>query len=150
MPVQLHASSIDTQSAFSAYTDPMTFYETLIKPEWAPQASVYGTVWSILYPIIFIAYGYITYRVINGDVPRVVLIPIAINLIANFAFTPILFGLRNLPLASVDIVIVLVTIVWSIAVIWPHSWPAALALLPYLIWVGIATVLQISITVLNR
>jgi len=51
---------------------------------------------------------------------------------------------------SLDIVIVLVTIAWSIAVIYPYSWPAALALIPYLIWVGIATVLQISITVMNR
>jgi len=73
-----------------------------------------------------------------------------INLLANFAFTPIQFGWRNLPLAVLDIAIVLVTIVWSITAFWPYSKLAALALVPYLIWVFIATLLQISIWQLNR
>lgn len=73
-----------------------------------------------------------------------------LNLAANFAFTPIQFGLRNLDLAAVDIVVVLATIVWSIAAIFSHSWWVAPALVPYFVWVTIATVLQISITVLNR
>lgn len=128
----------------------MNWYETLAKPSWAPPASLFGTVWSILYPIIFIAYGYVAYRAFSGTMPRGVLVPVIINLAANFAFTPIQFGLRNLDLAALDIVIVLVTIVWSIIVIWPHSPIAAIALVPYLIWVIIATVLQFSITLMNR
>jgi len=60
------------------------------------------------------------------------------------------FGLRNLPLASLDILVVLVTIVWLIAAIWPHIRWVAIALLPYLVWVSISTVLQLSITAANR
>ena len=128
----------------------MSYYQTLSKPGWAPPKGLYGTVWGILYPIILIAYGYVIFQALGDAIPRSVLTPIVINLAANFAFTPILFSMRNLELAALDIVIVLVTIAWSIAVIYPYSWPAALALVPYLIWVGIATVLQISITVMNR
>ncbi len=128
----------------------MSYYQTLAKPGWAPPEGLYGVVWGILYPIIFIAYGYVIFRAVGGTIPRSVLVPIAINLAANFAFTPILFSMRNLELAALDIVVVLATIVWSIAVIYPHSWVAALALVPYLIWVAIATALQISITAMNR
>ncbi len=128
----------------------MNNYAELAKPAWAPPPSLFGTVWGILYPIIFIAFGYVIFRVVRGEMPSALIWPIAINLVANLAFTPIQFGLNNLPLAAVDIVVVLVTIVWSIVAIWPNSVWAALALVPYLIWVAIATVLQISITIMNR
>ena len=128
----------------------MNAYDALIKPGWAPPANLFGIVWSVLYPIIFIAYGYVVFRVVRGEMPSALIWPIAINLVANVAFTPIQFGLNNLPLAAADVVIVLVTIVWSILAIWPHSIWAALALVPYLVWVAIATVLQISITLMNR
>jgi tryptophan-rich sensory protein len=128
----------------------MSFFESLAKPAWAPAAGVYGTVWSILYPIIFIAYGYVIFKVFRGDIPWVVLLPIGINLLANFAFTPIQFGLENLGLAAIDIVIVLVTIVWSMVAIWPYSRLVVLALVPYLVWVAIATTLQMQIWWLNR
>jgi tryptophan-rich sensory protein len=127
-----------------------TYYETLLKPAWAPAPWVYGTVWSILYPIIAVAYGYVVVRVARGDYPTTLLVPIAINVVANVAFTPLLFGLLNLVLAEVDILVVLATIVWSMIAIWPYSRIASVALVPYLIWVGVATVLQTSITVMNR
>lgn len=132
------------------YTPTMSWYETLTKPSWAPPASLFGTVWSILYPIILIAYGFVIVQAVRGEMPRSVLWPVLINLAANAAFTPIQFGLRNLVLAELDIIVVLVTIVWSMISIWPHARLAAIALVPYLIWVSIATVLQTSITLLNR
>ncbi len=101
----------------------MSWYDTIVKPAWAPAASVYGTVWSVLYPIIFIAYGYVACKALVAISPASCS-PIGINLAANFAFTPLEFGLQNLPLATIDIVIVLVTIVWSMIAIWPHAcWP---------------------------
>ncbi len=75
-----------------------------------------------------------------------VAIPFAINLLANVAFTPILFGLRNLPLAALDIAVVWLTILWAMKAIWPHHRWIALAQIPYLVWVTIASVLQFTIT----
>jgi len=58
--------------------------------------------------------------------------------------------MRNLPLASADILIVLGTIPWMMTSIWPyHRW-VAVAQLPYLVWVSIATVLQLLITAWNQ
>lgn len=128
----------------------MDFYSTLVKPSWAPAPPVFGIVWSILYPIIIGAYGYVIFKVVRGEYPAALLVPVLINIASNVAFTPIQFGLRSLGLAEADIVIVLVTIIWSMIAIWPHSRLASLALSPYLVWVTIATALQTSITLLNR
>ena len=128
----------------------MEWYETLAKPSWAPAAPTFGVVWSVLYPIIIVAFGYVIWRVLTGEMPRLVLVPVALNIVSNLAFTPVQFGLRNLELASAVIVIVLATIVWSMVALWPHAPVVSVALVPYLVWVAIATVLQISITLMNR
>ena len=78
--------------------------------------------------------------------PWFVVLPFAVNLIANLVFTPIQFGLRSLWLAAFDIVLVWATIVWLSIAIWKHHRWVAAAQLPYFVWVSIATVLQLSIT----
>jgi tryptophan-rich sensory protein len=88
-------------------------------------------------------------QAVRGKVPWIVALPFAINLVANLIFTLIQFGMRNLPLASEDILVVLGTIIWMIVVVWPHYRWVALAQVPYLIWVATATVLQLSITAMN-
>ena len=128
----------------------MDWYDSLAKPTWTPPPVFIGTMWTVLYPIIIVTFGYMVYRIARGMVPTSLLLPITINVVSNIAFTPIQFGLRNLPLASVDILIVLVTIVWCIVAFLPYSRLAALALTPYLAWVTTASVLQFSITWMNR
>lgn len=128
----------------------MGWYEELAKPSWAPPASLFGIVWSVLYPIIFVTFGFVAYKVVRGEMPSSVLVPVVLNVVSNLAFTPIQFGLRNLVLAEVDIIVVLGTIVWAMVAVWPHAPIASLALAPYLVWVSIATVLQTSIVCLNR
>ncbi len=64
-------------------------------------------------------------------------------------FMPIFAGLRNIPLAAADIVIVWATILWCMVVVWPHYRWVAVAQVPYFVWVSIATVLQLSITAMN-
>ena len=77
-------------------------------------------------------------------------LPFAINLAANLLFTPIQFGLRNLPLASIDIIVVWGTIVWMVSAVWKYYRWVAIAQAPYFAWVSVATVLQLSITWMNR
>jgi tryptophan-rich sensory protein len=79
-----------------------------------------------------------------------VALPFAINLVANLIFSSIQFRMRSLPLASIDILIVLGTIPWMMASVWQHHRWVALAQIPYLVWVLIATVLQLTITAWNR
>jgi tryptophan-rich sensory protein len=89
-------------------------------------------------------------QVVRKKLPWQVLLPFGINLVANLVFTPIQFGLRNLTLASVDILIVWSSIIWMMVSVWKTYRWLSLAQLPYLIWVSIATVLQLSITWMNR
>lgn len=124
-------------------------YLEYIQPSWAPPAWLFGPVWSVLYLLIAISFGYVFLKVFQGELPKMVALPFVINLVANAAFTPIQFGLNNLPLASVVIVVVLVTIVWSMWAIWPFYKWVALIQIPYLLWVSFATVLQFTITYLN-
>lgn len=126
------------------------WYHQLNKPSWAPNENTIGLVWSILYPIIIAVNIYVIVRVVKHTIPIRVAIPFWINAVVNILFTPIQFGLRNNLLASIDAVLILVTIVWAMIAIWQYSKYASLAYVPYLVWVSIATVLQISITLMNR
>ena len=127
----------------------MTWYNSLNKPEWTPAPKTIGTIWQILYPIIIVSFGYVFLQAYKGKVSWYVALPFAINLVANILFTTIQFGMRNMPLAALDIVIVWGTIIWSMASIWHVSLWVMLAQIPYFVWVSIATVLQIYITLSN-
>ncbi len=129
--------------------DWMTWYNSLIKPDWTPAPRVIGTIWQILYPVIIVSFGYVFLQAYKRKVAWYVALPFVINLIANILFTTIQFGMRNMPLACADIYIVLSTIIWCIIIIWPLSKWVAIAQIPYLIWVSIATVLQTFITLNN-
>ena len=125
------------------------WYQQLIRPEWAPPAWLFGPVWTFLYIIIAITYGYAAKLFFTGKIPFLVFLPFILNLIFNLIFTPIQFGLKNNLLATIDILLVLWTLVWLIIAIYPHAKWISYANVPYLIWVLFATVLQITITYLN-
>ncbi|WP_081614437.1 TspO/MBR family protein [Novipirellula maiorica] len=124
----------------------MQWYNSLEKPSWTPEPSTIGLIWRILYPIILVTFCFVFVQAFRKKVPSKVALPFGINLVANLLFTPIQFGLRNLPLAAVDILIVWGTILWMVAAVWKHYRWVAVAQLPYFVWVSIATLLQLSIT----
>lgn len=126
-----------------------SWYINLIKPGWTPTPQTIGLIWTLLYPLIFVAYGYVFWQIRRGKLERRYGLPFICNLLANIVFTPIQFGLHNLPLATFDILVVLVTIPWAMSVIWPKYRWVALAQVPYLLWVATATILQIQITLAN-
>ena len=126
------------------------WYAQLIKPFFAPPASVFGPVWTVLYILIAISFGYVLWKTLKRRLPFAVLLPFMLNLIFNAAYTPIQFGLKNNMLASVDILLVLGTLIWALAAIWRRVRWVAYVNIPYLLWVMFATVLQLSITWLNR
>ena len=126
------------------------WYDGLVKPSWTPEPATIGTIWSILYPVILVTFGWVFVQATRGKVPWTVALPFAVNLVANLVFSPIQFRLRHLPLATADILVVLGTIPWMMVAVWRHSALVALAQVPYLVWVSIATVLQVAITLWNR
>lgn len=127
----------------------MDWYVTLWKPDWTPAPKTIGLIWQMLYPIIIVSFGFVFVRAFRGKLEKKAVLPFAINLVANLIFTPIQFGLRNLPLASVDILIVWWTLIWMMVVIGKHHKWVAVAQVPYFVWVSTATILQLSMTWMN-
>lgn len=132
------------------------WYQTLIKPNWAPPSWLFGPVWMVLYAIIAVTFGTVFYKAFTKQIPPLVALPFALNLVFNFAFTPIQFGLQNNYLAALDILLVLGTLVWGMIAIRrlaPQSFSdvgwVAYANIPYVLWVTFATILQLTITYLN-
>lgn len=126
-----------------------SWYQQLIKPSWAPPSFLFGPVWTVLYILIFISFGKVFLMIGQKKLPIIIILPFILNLVFNFAFTPIQFGLKNNLLAGVDILLVLITLVWAMISIYPHIRWITYIQIPYLLWVSFATVLQLTITILN-
>ena len=124
-------------------------YAELIMPAWAPPSWIFGPVWAVLYILIFISFSRVFLLFFQKQIPWYVALPFFLNILFNLAFTPIQFGLKNLPLASLDILLVLATLILGMVVIAPYAKWIAWIQVPYFLWVSFATVLQLTITFLN-
>ncbi len=124
-------------------------YQDFLKPDWAPPSWIFGPVWTVLYIVIAISFIYVFYLFFKKRIPTIVVVPFVLNLFFNFVFTPIQFGLLNNFLAAIDILLVLATLIWALVVIRPYAKWVSLANIPYLLWVSFATVLQITVTIMN-
>src|SRR5579872_6191808 len=101
----------------------MEWYDSLAKPSWTPAPATISLIWTILYPIILVSFGFVFVQAFRGKVRWLLALPFAVNLVANLLFMPIFAGLRNVPLACLDIVIVWATLLWCVVVAWPvHRW----------------------------
>lgn len=126
------------------------WYSTLIKPTWAPPQWLFGPVWTVLYAIIAYTFGSVFLKFYKGELPFIVVLPFILNLIFNFSFSYIQFGLRSNLLAAVDILLVLGTLIWLLIAIFPHMKWVTYMNIPYLLWVSFASVLQLTVTYLNK
>ena len=128
------------------------WYSQLIKPSWAPPSWLFGPVWTVLYIIIALSFAKVFWMAAKKEIALITALPFALNLVFNFAFTPLQFGLKNNLLAAIDILLVLGTLVWALYAVW-HAAPGmrwlVYANIPYLLWVTFATGLQLTITYLN-
>lgn len=128
-------------------------YAELLKPSWAPPSWVFGPVWTVLYAIIAVSFGTVFYKAFTKQIPWMVALPFALNLLFNFAFPPIQFRLGNNSLASIDILLVVGTLIWALYAVWnnvPELRWVVYANIPYLLWGTFATCVQLTITYLNR
>jgi len=127
-----------------------SWYSKLIKPSWSPPSWLFGPVWTFLYVLIAFSFGKVFYMAFRRQIPTIVVLPFILNLVFNLTFTYFQFGLKNNYLAAIDILLVLGTLIWAMSVIYPYSHWITYIQIPYLLWVSFATILQLTVTYLNR
>jgi len=126
------------------------WYSQLIKPSWAPPSWLFRPVWTCLYILIVLSFGKMFLMAWQKQITLIVVLPFVVNLIFNFAFTPLQFGLKNNYLAAIDVLLILITLIWAMVSIYPYMHWIAYIQIPYLLWVSFATILQLTITYLNK
>ncbi len=128
-----------------------SIYESLVKPPFSPPAIVFPIVWTILYILMGIA-AYKVWRLKyeNIDVSSAIFV-YAIQLLLNFLWTIIFFGFRLYGLAFLELILLIIFVLLTIKRFYDKAGKgAALLLLPYLIWLIYAGVLNFFIWMLNE
>lgn len=126
------------------------WYGTLEKPALNPPSWVFGPVWTALYALMGISAFLVYQKGWNRKDVKFALGVFGVQLLLNALWSIIFFGLRQPGIACVDIVLLWISILFTMMFFAKISKPASWLLLPYLVWVSFASYLNISIAMLNR
>jgi benzodiazapine receptor len=126
------------------------WYESLKKPSFNPPGWLFGPVWTALFILMGISLFLIWQKGLNYNGVKIALIVFGIQLILNILWSILFFGLRAPLAAFIEIIILWILILMTILIFYPISKTAALLLLPYILWVSFASILNFSLWRLNR
>jgi tryptophan-rich sensory protein len=125
------------------------WYGALTKPSWNPPNWVFGPVWGLLYLLIAIA-AWLVWREKGFAGAGMALAIFGIQLVLNAAWSWIFFGLHELGFALVEILVLWGAILWTILAFWRVTTVSGILLIPYLLWVTFASVLNFTLWNLNK
>ena len=120
------------------------FYGQLVRPDWAPPGSVFGPVWSLLYLLMAIA-AWLVWRVAGWRAAGSALGLFVLNALWSWLF----FGWRLGGPAFAEVLVLWSLIAATVVAFWRIKPLAGALLLPYLLWVGFASVLNYTVWQLN-
>lgn len=126
-----------------------TWYAALEKPFFSPPNWVFGPVWTTLYFLMGVAIFTIWEKGIKKKQVRAAVNIFTVQLLFNFLWSLIFFGLKSPIIAFVDIAALLVALVVTIKRFYKISPLASYLLIPYLLWVSFASLLNLAVAVLN-
>lgn len=124
------------------------FYAQLVRPTWAPPASLFGPVWTVLYALMGIA-AWLVWRATDTRSARFPLALFLGQLMLNALWSWLFFGWHLGGLAFADIVLLAIAIVATVIAFWKISRLAGALLIPYLLWVSFASALNYAVWQLN-
>jgi tryptophan-rich sensory protein len=127
-----------------------TWYADLSRPSFTPPDWTFGVVWPILYVMMGISAFLIWNVGLDKRQTKVAIRLFIIQLVLNGLWTPIFFGLHLIALALVEIVLLWVAILLTLLAFWRISKLSAFLLIPYILWVSFAVVLNAALWYLNR
>jgi benzodiazapine receptor len=136
----------------SIFTTPSvpTWYATLKKPAFTPSNSIFGPVWTTLFILMGISMYLIWKKGFQNRDVKIALFIFGAQLVLNILWSFLFFGLRCPSCAFVEIIILWIAILITILSFVKISQIAGVLLLPYIIWVSFAAVLNFSIWTLNK
>ncbi|MBJ7599666.1 MAG: hypothetical protein DLM67_07925 [Candidatus Nephthysia bennettiae] len=124
------------------------WYAELRKPAWQPSGTTIGAVWSVLYVSIAAAGSILWLR--RGRAGSGILALFVSQSLLNAAWTPLFTRARRPDLAAAECVMLTAVNAGLVVSAWRVCRPAALLLVPYLVWTAFATFLSWTIYRLNR
>ncbi|MEM3369827.1 MAG: TspO/MBR family protein [Candidatus Micrarchaeia archaeon] len=134
--------------SFFTYPEIESWYSHLVKPTFNPPNWVFGPVWTLLYILIGISF-YTVWKEKsisnNLETYKYFFIQLVLNALWSFVF----FGLKDLLLALLVIIFLLISILLNIISFYRESKISAYLLIPYLLWVCFASVLNYFVFILN-
>ena len=125
-----------------------TWYAALNKPSFTPPNSVFPVVWSILYALMALSLWRLWQAAPDGERPRAIAL-FLMQLAVNLAWSWIFFGAESIRGGLSTILALDALVLMTIFAAWKVDRFAANLLLPYLLWIGYATVLNAEIARLN-
>lgn len=126
-----------------------TWYASLVKPSFSPPNWIFGPVWTLLYALMGVAVYRIWRLGTKRKGVRQALMWFFINLTLNALWSPIFFGAQQIAAAFIIISAIWVTIIILIVRYHKLDTVSAYLLVPYLLWVSFATVLNYNLWLLN-
>ena len=126
-----------------------TWYPTLVKPWFAPPDGLIPVVWTILFTLMGIALFLVWREGTDRPEVKTAIYIFAAQFVVNIAWSAAFFGMRSPSNGLIVIVILWLMILLTIIKFWRVSKNAALLLVPYILWVSFAMVLNYNIMVLN-
>jgi len=126
-----------------------TWYATLNKPSFNPPNWIFGPMWTLLYILMGVSVALVWHSGLSNLLVRSAIYLFVTQLILNAFWSITFFGMQNPLLALVNIIVLLILIVTCIFYFKRINKLAAWLLVPYLLWVSFATLLNLSIVILN-
>lgn len=143
--------AVGAVGGFATASSVSTWYPTLTKPAWTPPGWVFGPVWTLLYLMMGLASWLVwRKRAENETQVRGALGWYGLQLGLNLGWSLIFFGLRQIGLALIEIVVLWSTLLITVIKFGRIRRDAAALLLPYLLWTTFATALNAAIWWLNQ
>ena len=128
-----------------------TWFPTLVKPSFNPPGWIFAPVWSLLYAMMGVAAGLIWSRIdYEKEAVRNALIFFVVQLALNALWSLLFFGLKNPLLALIEILLLWLMIYETYIKFTKIDKIAGYLLIPYILWVSFAAVLNASIWWLNK
>lgn len=126
-----------------------TWYAHLHKPFFSPPNWIFAPTWTLLYCLMGIAAFLILRKGLQKKKIKKAFRYFLLQLFFNFLWSIFFFGLHSPLLGLLDIITLIVFIIITIYTFYKLSKQAAYLLIPYLIWVCFATILNLSLFILN-